>query len=70
MVRKRAKQADITATISNHTFRGTGITAYLKNGGTLEKVRETANHADTRTKRLYNRRAEDVSLDEAERISI
>ena len=70
MVRKRAKRAGVNATIGNHTFRGTGITAYLKNGGTLEKAREMANHADTRTTRLYDRRAEDVSLDDVERISI
>jgi hypothetical protein len=25
--------------LSNHSFRATGITAYLKNGGTLEKDR-------------------------------
>jgi len=37
--------------VGNHTFHGTGITAYLKNGGTLEKAREMANHADTRTTR-------------------
>ena len=70
MVRKRASRAGVTTTIGNHTFRGTGITAYLKNGGTLEKAREMANHADTRTTRLYDRRAEDVSLDDVERISI
>ena len=70
MVRRRAKHADVTTTIGNHTFRGTGITAYLKNGGTLEKAREMANHADMRTTRLYDRRAEDVSLDDVERILI
>jgi site-specific recombinase XerD len=70
MVRRRAKRAGVTTTIGNHTFRGTGITAYLKNGGTLEKAREMANHADTRTTRLYDRRSEDVSLDDVERISI
>jgi site-specific recombinase XerD len=69
-VRKRAKRAGVTAMIGNHTFRGTGITAYLKNGGMLEKAREMADHADTRTTRLYDRRAEDVSLDDVERISI
>jgi integrase len=70
MVRKRAKRAGVTTTIGNHTFRGTGITAYLKNGGTPEKAREMANHADTRTTRLYDRRAEDVSLDYVERVVI
>lgn len=70
MVRKRAKRAGITASIGNHTFRGTGITAYLKNGGTLEKAREMANHSDTRTTRLYDRRSEGVTLDEVERVAI
>jgi integrase len=70
MARRRAKTAGVAMMIGNHTFRGTGITAYLKNGGTLEKAREMANHADTRTTRLYDRRAEDVSLDDVERISI
>jgi hypothetical protein len=51
-------------------MRGTGITAYLKNGGTLEKARDMANHADTRTTQLYDRRSQDVTLDEVERIVI
>ncbi len=54
----------------NHTFRATGITAYLKNGGTLEKAALIANHASTRTTQLYDRRSDDVSLDEVERILI
>lgn len=36
----------------NHTFRATGITAYLKNGGTLEKAANIANHSSTRTTQL------------------
>jgi hypothetical protein len=49
-----AKAAGITT--ENHTFRGTGITAYIENGGTLEKARQMAAHASTRTIQLYNRR--------------
>jgi integrase/recombinase XerC len=49
-------------------FRATGITAYLKNGGTLEKAAMIANHASTRTTQLYDRRSDEVSLDEVERI--
>jgi hypothetical protein len=33
MVRRRALAAGIGTAIGNHTFRATGITAYLKNGG-------------------------------------
>ena len=53
-----------------HTFRATGITAYLKNGGTLEKAAMIATHASTRTTQLYDRHSDEVSLDEVERILI
>jgi len=36
MIRRRAAAAGIMAPIGNHTFRATGITAYLGNGGVLE----------------------------------
>jgi sugar/nucleoside kinase (ribokinase family) len=49
---------------------GSGITAYLKNGGTLEKAAAMANHASTQTTQLYDRRRDEVSLDEVERIAI
>src|SRR5215470_10063417 len=49
MVQRRARAAGITTEVCNHTFRGTGITAYLENGGTLEKARQMAAHASTRT---------------------
>jgi len=70
MVRRRALAAGIGTAIGNHTFRATGITAYLKNGGTLENAATMANHASTRTTQLYDRRRDDVSLDEVERIRL
>lgn len=70
MIRRRAKQAGIKMPIGNHTFRATGITAYLKNEGSLEKAAQMANHASTRTTQLYDRRSDEVSLDEVERILI
>lgn len=51
-------------------FRATGIRAYLKNGGTREKAAHMANHSLTRTIQLYDRRSDEVSLDEVERIVI
>ena len=62
--------AGIATKLGNHSFRATGITAYLKNGGTLEKAAAMANHASTRTTQLYDRRRDEVSLDEVERIVI
>jgi site-specific recombinase XerC len=70
MIRRRAAAADIKTKLGNHSFRATGITAYLKNGGTLEKAAAMANHASTRTTQLYDRRRDEVSLDEVERIVI
>ena len=50
--------------------RATGIRASLENGGTLEKAATIANHASTRTTQLYDRRRNEVNLDEVERIAI
>jgi site-specific recombinase XerD len=70
MIQRRAKAADISTRVGNHTFRATGVTAYLKNGGTLERAAQMANHASTRTTQLYDRRTESVTLDEVERVMI
>ena len=70
MVRRRALAAAIDTKIGNHSFRATGITAYLKNGGTLENAAAMANHASTRTTQLYDCRRDDISLDEVERIRV
>ena len=70
MVQRRAAAAGIATRISNHSFRATGITAYLKNGGTLERAAAMANHASTRTTQLYDRRQDEVTLDEVERVLI
>lgn len=70
MIRRRAASAEIETKIGNHTFRATGITAYLKNGGTLEKAAAMASHASTRTTQLYDRRRDEVTLDEVERVGI
>ena len=70
MIQRRATAAGIEAKIGNHSFRATGITAYLKNGGTLEKAASMANHASIRNTQLYDRRADEVTLDEVERVGI
>ncbi|MNQ94872.1 Tyrosine recombinase XerC [compost metagenome] len=70
MVRRRALAAGIKTAIGNHSFRATGITAYLKNGGTLENAAAMANHASTRTTQLYDRRRDTISLDEVELIRL
>lgn len=68
MVKRRTKAAGLGDRFSNHTFRGTGITAYLANDGRLEQAQLMANHASPTTTRLYDRRDQEASLDEVERI--
>jgi integrase/recombinase XerD len=70
MIRRRALAAGIKTEIGCHTFRATGITAYLKNGGRLEIAQQMAAHESARTTGLYDRRSDEVSLDEVERIGI
>jgi site-specific recombinase XerD len=70
MIRRRAAGAGITAPIGNHTFRATGITAYLANGGALEHAQEMAAHESPRTTKLYDRTKERLTQDEVERIRL
>jgi len=70
LVKRRAKAAGLPPEVCCHTFRATGITTYLKNGGTIEKAKYMAGHESARTTGLYDRREEEVSLDEVERIVI
>jgi len=70
MVKRRAKDAGLSATTCCHTFRATGITAYLSNGGTIEKAQQIAAHESPRTTKLYDRTNDEISLDEVERILI
>jgi site-specific recombinase XerD len=70
MVRRRALAAGITAPIGNHSFRATGITAYLANGGTLEHAQAMAAHESPRTTKLYDRNEEKLTQDEVERIRL
>ncbi len=70
MIQRRATTAGIKTRIGNHTFRATGITAYLKNKGTLEAAQHIANHESPGTTKLYDRRQDEISLDEVEKIGI
>jgi site-specific recombinase XerD len=70
MIRRRAAAAGIAAPIGNHSFRATGITAYLASGGALEHAQEMAAHESPRTTKLYDRTRERLTLDEVERIRL
>jgi site-specific recombinase XerD len=70
MIRRRALAVGIMAPIGNHSFRATGITAYLANGGALEHAQEMAAHESPRTTKLYDRTKERLTQDEVERIRL
>ena len=70
MIRKRALAVGIMAPVGNHSFRATGITAYLANGGALEHAQEMAAHESPRTTKLYDRTKERLTQDEVERIHL
>ena len=69
-IRRRATEVGIRTKIGNHSFRATGIAEYLRKGGKLEIAQQMANHESARTTGLYDRRTDQVSLDEVERIMI
>ena len=70
MIRRRAAAAGIMAPIGCHSFRATGITAYLANGGALEHAQAMAAHESPRTTKLYDRTQERLTQDEVERIRL
>ncbi len=70
MVKRRASRAGLPADTCCHSFRATGITAYLENGGTIENAQAIAAHESPRTTKLYDRTSDEITLDEVERIII
>ena len=70
MIKRRANKAEISSRIGCHTFRATGITAYLSNGGSVEHAQRIANHDSIRSTKLYDRTADELTLDEIEKIHI
>jgi site-specific recombinase XerD len=68
MIKRRARQAGLGDQIGCHSFRATGITVYLENGGTIEKAQAIAAHESPRTTKLYDRTRDALTLDEIEKI--
>ena len=70
MVKRRCLQVGLSDRISCHSFRATGITAFLANDGLLEKAQQIAGHESPRTTKLYDRTSDEVAADEIEKIVI
>ena len=69
MIKRRVKTVGL-GEANCHTFRATGITAYLLNGGTLERAQRIAAHESPRTTKLYDRTADEVTVEDIEKIGI
>ena len=69
MIQRRALDAGIATDINCHTFRATGITEFLNQGGTIEQARLIAAHEVSRTTQLYDRRSDVIALEAVERIT-
>ena len=70
MVKRRVKAAELGDAANCHTFRASGITAFLLNGGTLERAQAIAGHESPRTTQLYDRTADDITVEDIERIKV
>jgi len=70
MIKRRAAAAGLPYSTCCHSWRATGITAYLENGGVIEKAQQIAAHESPRTTKLYDRTKDELTLDEIERIAI
>ena len=70
MIKRRAKDVEASTEACNHTFRVSGITSYLRNGGSRDNAQKIAAYNDVRTTALHDRRNDAISLDEIERIRL
>ena len=70
MIKRRVQVAGLGTAANCHTFRATGITAFLLNGGTLERAQAIAAHESPRTTKLYDRTADEVTVEDIEKIGI
>jgi len=70
MIKRRSIAAALPSSTCCHTFRATGVRAYLQNGGTIENAQAIAAHESPRTTKLYDRTSDEITLDEVERIAI
>jgi len=70
IIQRRTADAGLSTAVCCRSFRATGITAYLENGGTLEHAQQIAAHESPRTNKLYDRTNDQITLDEIERIAI
>ena len=68
MIWRRARGAGIATALGCHSFRATGITVYLTNGGLFEHAQQMAAHESADDEVVTTVENDKVTLDEVERI--
>ena len=70
VIRPRALDAEVFAPVCCQSSRGTGITVYSENKGTLETAQKIAAHESPRTTMLNDRTEDQLALDKVEKTSV
>ena len=70
MVRRRTSRVGLPPHYGCHSFRATGITLFLENGGIIENAQKIAGHASPLTTKLYDRRLQKNLMTEINRLDI
>jgi len=70
MLKRRLAEAGFPSSICCHSFRGTGITEFLKRGGDLETAAQIAGHESMQSTLRYSRKPRVITPEEIERITI
>ena len=69
LVQARAKASGLEKKVCCHSFRATGITAYMNAGGALDIAQRIAGHSQLSTTKIYDRSQDRVTVAEIERVS-
>ena len=68
LVQTRARALRTQETSGCHSFRATGITAYMDGGGSLDIAQRIAGHAQLSTTKIYARSRDRVTIAEIQRV--
>jgi integrase/recombinase XerD len=69
LVQTRTRACGIKKRFGPHSFRASGITEYINQGGSLEMAQRIAGHSQLSTTKIYDRSGDRLTIAEIERIS-
>ena len=69
LIQARARALGLEKRIGCHSFRATGLTAYMNAGGQLDIAQRIAGHSQPSTTKIYDRSKDRVTIHEIEKVS-